>query len=121
MVQSKAQTVDEWMSALEPARAPAFARLRQLCRERLPGWEERMQWGMPGYGPSGADPVVSFNSQKQHIALYAGPTAVERFADRLGGIDCGKGCVRYRRPEQMDFAVIADMLDDIRARGGPMC
>ena len=40
---------------------------------------------------------------------------------RLAGLDCGKGCVRYRRPEQMDFAVIADMLDAIRVRGGPMC
>lgn len=121
MVQSKAQTVDEWMRLIDPAQSPVFQQLRQLCQERLAGWEERMQWGMPGYGPEGADSVVSFNSQKRHIAFYAGPTAVARFADRLVGVDCGKGCVRYRRPEQMDFAVIGDMLDDIRARGGPMC
>jgi uncharacterized protein YdhG (YjbR/CyaY superfamily) len=121
MVQSRAQTVDEWMAALDQARLPVFRQLRQLCRERLTGWDERMQWGMPGYGPEGADSVVAFNSQKQHIALYAGPTAIARFADRLVGIDCGKGCVRYRRAEQIDFSVISDMLDDIRARGGPMC
>jgi uncharacterized protein YdhG (YjbR/CyaY superfamily) len=120
MVQSKARSVDEWMSALDPSRSAALERLRGLCRERLTGWQERMQWGMPGYGPEGADAVVSFNSQKQHIALYAGPTAVDRFTDRLKDIDHGKGCIRYRRPEQMDFDVIADILEDIRARGGPM-
>jgi uncharacterized protein YdhG (YjbR/CyaY superfamily) len=120
MVQSKARSVDEWMSALDPSRSAALERLRGLCRERLTGWQERMQWGMPGYGPEGADAVVSFNSQKQHIALYAGSTAVDRFIDRLKDVDHGKGCIRYRRPEQMDFDVIADILEDIRARGGPM-
>jgi uncharacterized protein YdhG (YjbR/CyaY superfamily) len=107
------------MATLDGARSLAFQQLRRLCRERLTGWTEGMRWGMPGC-PEGADPVVAFNSQKQHIAFYAGPTAVARFADRLAGLDCGKGCIRYRRPEQMDFALIGDMLDDIRARGGPM-
>ena len=69
---------------------------------------------MPGYGPQGRDPIVSFNSQKQYIALYAGQSAVARFADRLDGLDCGKGCIRYRRPAQMDFDVIGDMLGEIR-------
>ncbi|OQW43441.1 MAG: hypothetical protein A4S12_04985 [Proteobacteria bacterium SG_bin5] len=121
MVQSTLATVDAWMAALVPDRAPAFERLRALCQARLPGWVERMQWGMPGYAPAERDPVVSFNSQKNHIAFYAGPTAVARFADRLQGIDCGKGCVRYRRPSQIDFDVIAAMLDDIYARGETMC
>jgi uncharacterized protein YdhG (YjbR/CyaY superfamily) len=109
------------MAALDPTRAAAFEQLRTLCREHLHGWTERMQWGMPGYGPDGADPVVSFNSQKNHIAFYAGPKAVARFADRLAGIDCGKGCIRYRRPAQMDFGLIAAMLDDVRARDETMC
>ena len=94
MVQSKAQTVDAWMAAVEPDRAGVLAEVRRLCRERLAGWEERMQWGMPGYGPAGADAVVSFNSQKQYVALYLGPTAIDRFADRLAGVDRGKGCLR---------------------------
>jgi hypothetical protein len=67
-------------------RAVALGRLRALCRERLPGWVERMQWGMPGYGPAGGDAVVSFNSQKQYVALYAGAAVVARFAERLAGV-----------------------------------
>lgn len=116
MVQSNAATVDDWLTTVEPARAEAIRTLRQLCQARLPGWSERMQWGMPGYGPPGSDAVVSFNNQKQHIAFYPGPTTLAHFADRLAGLDCGKGCVRYRRPDLMDFALIAAMLDDIHAR-----
>jgi uncharacterized protein YdhG (YjbR/CyaY superfamily) len=121
MVQSNAQTVDAYLTTIDPIRIDGLRRLRAMCLELLPGWQERMQWGMPGYGPPGSDAVVSFNSQKRHIAFYAGPTAVERFKDRLAGMDCGKGCVRYRRADEMDFEVIAAMLKDIRKRGGPMC
>jgi uncharacterized protein YdhG (YjbR/CyaY superfamily) len=120
MVQSKAATVDAYLLTVDAPRRDAAERLRDLCRDLLPDWEERMTWGMPGYGPAGADPAVCFNLQKNHIALYAGPTAVDRFADRLQGVDCGKGCVRYRRPAQIDWAVVADMLRDIRARGQGM-
>lgn len=116
MVQSRAETVDAFMAEVGPDRLPAIARFRDLCREHLTGWPERMSYGMPGYGPADAPPVVCFNNQKGYIAFYAGATAVERFQDRLGGADCGKGCIRYRKPDRIDFEVVADILRDIRAR-----
>ena len=121
MVQSKAATVDDWFDGLAASDRPTFDILRAVCRQELAGWEERMQWGMPGYGPPRHDNTVSFNSQKRHIAFYAGPTAVARFQDRLGGIDCGKGCVRYRDAGQIDFVLVREMLRDIHARGETMC
>lgn len=121
MIQSRAATVDDYFRTVDPGRLEALRRLRAACLASLPGWEEKMQWGMPGYAPPGLDAVVSFNSQKRHIAFYAGPTAVERFKDRLAGIDCGKGCVRYSRAELMDFNVISDMLRDIHRRAETMC
>lgn len=119
MVQSRAATVDEFMQGVGPDRLPCIQRMRDLCRQTLTGWEERMSYGMPGYGPAGADPVVSFNNQKQHIALYAGKSAVEAFAADLAGpgVDCGKGCIRYRNPARIDFTVVEAILKDIRARG----
>lgn len=121
MVQSKAATVDDWLDGLAPSDRPVFERLRATCRQELGAWEERMQWGMPGYGPAGQDNAVSFNAQKRHIAFYAGPTAIERFHSQLAGIDCGKGCVRYHNAGQIDFTVVRKILCDILARGGPMC
>jgi uncharacterized protein YdhG (YjbR/CyaY superfamily) len=121
MVQSKAATVDDWLDGLAASDRPLFEQLRAACRQELVGWEERMQWGMPGYGPPRHDNTVSFNAQKRHIAFYAGRAAIERFQDRLAGVDCGKGCVRYRDASQIDFVVVGAMLRDIHARGGPMC
>ena len=94
MVQSKAATVDEWLAGLAASDRPVFEELRQACCQELAGWEERMQWGMPGYGPPRENSVVSFNVQKRHIAFYAG---------------------------QIDFAVVRAMLRDIHTCGGPMC
>jgi len=119
MVQSKAATVDLWFEDVAPDRRAALMRLRETCRAHLPGWEERMQWGMPGYGPPGSDALVSFNSQKAYIALYVGGTAIASMGNALEGIDRGQSCLRYRRPAQMDFAVIGDMLDFIRVNGRP--
>ena len=117
MVQSNATTVDGFMTDVDPSRHAALERLRTLCRERLKGWEEKMAWGMPGYGPSGEDPRVSFNSQKQHISFYIGSGPITRLEHKLQGIDRGKGCLRYRRAEMIDFDVVAELLDDIVKNG----
>jgi uncharacterized protein YdhG (YjbR/CyaY superfamily) len=116
MVQSKALSVDAFMAEVGDDRRPALERLRQLCREELAGWGEGMTYGMPGYGPPGP-PVICFNNQKQYVAFYAGETAVTKFADRLAGAaDCGRGCIRYRKPGAIDFDLVRDILRDVRAR-----
>lgn len=121
MVQSAATTVSAWLDERSAKTRSIFEQLRALCRNELDGWEERMEWGMPGYGPAGSANVVSFNEQKRHIAFYVGGPSIERFGARLAGIDCGKGCIRYRNAGELDLALLAEMLRDIRARGGPMC
>lgn len=119
MVTSKAATVDNWLAARAPERQAVFTALREACRTELPDWQERMQWGMPGYGPAGADALVSFNDQKNHIALYVGQAAMAVAGDALAGLDCGKGCVRWRRAEQVDFAAVRAMIAHVREHGRP--
>ena len=85
MVQSAASTVSAWLDERSPEARSIFERLRTLCRNELDGWEERMEWGMPGYGPAGSANVVSFNEQKRHIAFYAGSAAIDRFATQPVG------------------------------------
>ncbi|MDQ0463891.1 uncharacterized protein YdhG (YjbR/CyaY superfamily) [Caulobacter ginsengisoli] len=115
MVQSTAATVDEYMETVAPERLEAMKRMRALFKEVLVGYEEGMNYGMPTYGPSGAY-VTAFNSQKGYIAFYAGQTAMAKFKDQLAGIDCGKGCIRYKKIEKIDFDVVRGLLEDIAAR-----
>ncbi|MDO9335210.1 MAG: DUF1801 domain-containing protein [Caulobacter sp.] len=124
MVQSSAATVDAFMQEVEPDRLPYIQGLRDACQKVLTGWEERMEYGMPAYGPPGERDIgVAFNNQLRHVAFYAGQTAIEKFQAELAvpGIDCGKGCVRYKNPKKIDFEVVEAMLRDIHARREAMC
>lgn len=121
MVTSTADTVDLYVATLEGERLAAIERLRAVCLEQLTGWEERMQWGMPGYGPPGEDARISFNSQKGYISIYPGKTAVDAFKDRFSGASFGKGCVRFARPEKIDFALVSEMLAAAYAAKGGAC
>jgi uncharacterized protein YdhG (YjbR/CyaY superfamily) len=115
MVQSKAATVDDFMTEVAPERRPALDQLRGLCLQAFGAETEVMAFGMPAYGPPKL-PWIAFNSQKQHIAFYVGQTAMDAFAERLAGVDHGKGCIRWRKPDKMDFALIADILEHVRDR-----
>jgi uncharacterized protein YdhG (YjbR/CyaY superfamily) len=114
-MQSKAKTVEAYLADVPAERRAALTRLRDLCRELLPDLEETMAYGMPTYG-RGADVVTAFASQKNYIAFYAGQVAIQHHAEALKGIDCGKGCIRYGRPEALDFAVARSILQDVAAR-----
>lgn len=121
MVQSSVATVPAWLKEVDAERRPAATKLRKLCREQLDGWDERMQWGMPGYGPPGEDAQVSFNVQVRHVALYVGQGALTAFKARLKGADLGKGCLRYAKPDAIDYALVADLLKHVRTHGRKDC
>jgi uncharacterized protein YdhG (YjbR/CyaY superfamily) len=110
MVQSAAANVDAFMDGVEPARIDAVRRMREACLRAFTGWEERMQWGMPGYGPPGLDNLVSFNNQKNYISLYAGRDAIERCKGAFKGASFGGGCVRFPKPETIDFELVEKVL-----------
>lgn len=120
-MQSKAATVDDYIAEAPAERRAALQRLREVCARGLPGCEERMSYGMAGYAPPGQAPMLCFASQKGYIALYAGVSAVNRFADALAGVDHGKSCIRYRKPSQIDFGVVEAIVADIQARRQPGC
>ena len=41
--------------------------------------------------------------------------------DRLAGLSVGKSCIRYRRPDQLDEAVVRSILEMTAATRGPIC
>jgi uncharacterized protein YdhG (YjbR/CyaY superfamily) len=106
---SKAANVDAYVAEIPAERRPAIERLRKLIRQSLPGAEECMEYGMPGYKRKGAL-EISFASQKQYIALYVNPALANEFRDALGAASIGKSCIRFTRPEQMNFEVLGQLL-----------
>jgi uncharacterized protein YdhG (YjbR/CyaY superfamily) len=113
MVQSSAETVDEYLAELEPERRTVIARLRSTVRSVLPDLEETMQYGMPTYRRSGA-PVLAFASQRQYVALFPGVAVVAAHRTSLAPYLAGKGCVRFRRLDRVDWVLVETL---VRAAG----
>ncbi|MFD3843977.1 iron chaperone [Streptomyces sp. NPDC058642] len=121
MVQSRAEDVDSYLAEVPEERKMALHRLRELCRAELQGFTEVMAYGMPAYMRDGIG-EIAFASQKQYISFYLLRSDVrEAFAERLAGYDMGKGCLRFRRPETMDFVLLRDLLRATAARPGKTC
>ena len=106
---SKAPDVQTYVQEVPAGRRPAIEKLRSLCRQTLAGYEECMAYGGPCYKRNGVI-EVGFASQKQYIALYLlKRDVVDAFRSVLPA-SSGKGCIRYTRPEKIDFDVVKRLL-----------
>src|SRR5215471_7877083 len=107
---STAPNVFTYLQYVPEDRVACLTTLRQLCLDTLLDYEEGMEYGMPAYKKNGTV-EVAFASQKRYIALYvAKKTVVDAYREELVGLSVGKGCIRYPKPDKLDFTVIAKLL-----------
>ncbi|GAA3794300.1 hypothetical protein GCM10022226_12060 [Sphaerisporangium flaviroseum] len=121
MMQSKAGDVDTYLGEVADERREALTRLRELCRTELKGFSEVMAYGMPTYQRDGTA-EIAFASQKQYISFYLMRSDVrEAFEQRLADQDMGKGCLRFRKPEKINFDLVRDLLTATASKPGTIC
>ena len=109
-MQSSATTVDEYLAELPDDRRSAIEALRALIKKVAPDAVEVMRYGMPGYELGGVI-LASLASQKRYLALYVCDAGVvDAHRERLGKLDCGKGCIRFRKLADLPLGVAADIL-----------
>ncbi len=133
-MQSNASTPDEYITELPEERVSAMKKLRKTIQDNLPsGFEETMSYGMIGYVvphsiyPDGYHctpelplPFMSIASQKNFIALYhMGIYSDEKLLNWFTSeypnhvktkLDMGKSCIRFKKPEQIPFELIAELV-----------
>ncbi len=122
-MQSSAKTVPAYLKEVPEGRKAVLKHLRDLCRATLTGFKESMQYGMPGYSRDGVV-EVGFASQKHFIALYILRTDVMRsyrYLLNIPGVTFGKGCIRYSKPEKIDFDVVEKLLRATVDSTGDVC
>ena len=138
-MRSDATTVRQYLDSLPPDRRKALEAVRKTIRANLDeGFKEGMQYGMIGYFvphtlyPAGYHcdskqplPFASLASQKNHMALYlfciyADPTEADGFREQWAKtgkkLDMGKGCVRFRRLEDVPLDVIGRTIKRISVK-----
>lgn len=122
-MQSKAKDVTTYLKEVPAERKAALAKLRELCLKHLSGFEESMIYGGPCYSRNGVV-EVGFASQKNFIGLYILRTDVMKshleFL-KIKGVTTGKGCIRYPKPEKIDFEVVENMLKATLESTGEVC
>lgn len=132
-MQSKATTVDEYLSEVPSERQEAMNKLRKVILKNLPkGFKEVMSYGMMGYcvphaiyqpgyhcNPKDPLPFAGLASQKNsinfyHMGIYADARLLKWFTDEytktgLGKLDMGKSCMRFKKPESIPFDLLGEL------------
>jgi hypothetical protein len=131
-MKTQPKSVKEYLNALLPDRRAAISAVREVILANLPkGYEECMHYGMIGYvvphslypagyhcNPSLPLGLACLGSQKSHVALHLmnvyGDPATDawfRKAWLASGkkLDMGKGCVRFKKIEDVPLAVIGEV------------
>lgn len=89
-------------SVTEPVLREMLETIRELIRTEFPTVMEGIKHGMLDY-PG----LANLGAQKHYVALYVSADVLAEHRDLVGGIDCGKSCIRFKRPEQIEH-------DDLR-------
>ena len=99
-----------YLKELPADRRTALATLRKLIKQVVPEAKESMQGGMATYA-IGSCPLFALASQKHHLALYVCEwNTMNKYRDKLGRTNCGKGCVRFKRLEDLSLDVLKEFL-----------
>jgi uncharacterized protein YdhG (YjbR/CyaY superfamily) len=133
-MQSKAETVEEYLKELPDDRKEVMIKLRETILKNIPkGFTEEMSYGMIGYvvphnlypdgyhcNPKLPLPFLNIASQKNFIALYhmgiyAKPELLKWFTDEFPKhsnqkLDMGKCCIRFKKMEQIPFDLIEELV-----------
>ncbi len=133
-MQSTAPNSLEYLTEVPAERKTAFEKLRNTILENLPdGFEERMGGGMINYvvphsifpagyhcNPNQPLPFLGLASQKNFIALYhmgiySKPELLDWFISEYPKysktkLDMGKSCIRFKKPDQIPFDLLAELL-----------
>jgi Domain of unknown function (DU1801) len=138
-MQSKATTVEQYLSELPADRRTALEAVRQVILKNLDNdYEEGIQCGMIGYyvphrvhpagyhcDPKQPLPFASLGSQKNHMALYLmcvyGESDLSRWFRQAWAktgkkLDMGKSCVRFKKLDDLALDVIAEAIRRVPAK-----
>jgi uncharacterized protein YdhG (YjbR/CyaY superfamily) len=139
-MQSKAKNASDYLKEVPEDRAPYFKKLRDTVVKNIPkGFEECIQYGMISYvvphsifpdgyhcDPKTPLPFISIASQKNFIALhhmgiYANPKLLDWFVTEYPKyckteLDMGKGCIRFKKADQIPFDLVAELVQKIAVK-----
>lgn len=138
-MQLKAASPEKYIESLPDEEKYVISELRKEILNNLPkGFSEVMSYGMIGYvvphslypvgyhcDPKQPLPFINLASQKNHVALYHMGVAADEelrswFISEYAKIaksklDMGKGCIRFKKIDQIPFKLIGELVSKMDA------
>jgi hypothetical protein len=132
-MKSKVTSPKEYIEALPEERKEVILELRKVILKNLPkGFEEVVNYGMLGYvvphslypagyhcDPLQALPFMNIASQKNfvtiyHLGIYGDKKLSDWFIKEYSTynktkLDMGKGCIRFKKPDQIPYKLIGEL------------
>jgi uncharacterized protein YdhG (YjbR/CyaY superfamily) len=109
-MQSKAATVAEYLKEQPEDRRQALGTIRRMIRRAAPGAKEAMGVGMATYSWR-KSMLFALAAQKKYLALYVSDSPlVAKHRARLGAVNCGKSCIRFRTLDDLDLDGVEALL-----------
>lgn len=113
--------VDEYLQALPEPRHKSLSTIRELIHTHLPEVVETITYRMPGFEVDG---VLAFSlaSQKAYMSLYICNEAVMgRHKAALAHLNLGKGCIRFKKVEDLPRETLIEIIRDAAANATEGC
>ena len=97
------ETPKEYIKCLEEDwRLDKLQSLRKLIKKNVPKVKEIINYKMLAFSYNG-DNIFHLNAQKNYVGLYVCNTKrVDKDGSLLKGIDCGKGCIRFKKTTEIN-------------------
>lgn len=105
------KTPDEYLEQLEiDWRKDKLLELRAIIQKEAPGLIEGINYKMLSYSDK-RGPVFHLNAQKNYVSFYVGDAnKVDSTGELLKGIDVGKGCVRFKKSDDISETRIDEFI-----------
>ncbi len=128
----EASSIEEFFNACGE-RETEMRKLDELIRSTAPSLKRQFHsspsitmigYGMFEYktksGGGGEWPVVAIAPQKNHIGLYIcavkdGKYIAEIYKDKLGKVNTGKSCIRFKKSDDLNLDTVKKILKDIES------
>ena len=131
------KTINSYLNELPEERKVSFYKLRDTILNNIPkGFDEELSYENLGYvvphsiypngyhcNPKLPLPFMGIASQKNcitlyHMGIYANPVLLEWFITEYPKhsnhkLDIGKGCIRFKKIDQIPFELIAELVQKV--------
>lgn len=121
---TKAKSVNEYLAQIPQERKELIHFLHEFIQKSAPSLKSHFAYNMLGYGSFPYKnykketiewPIVALANQKNYVSVYVcaldGEEYIaEKYKDSLGKVSVGKSCIRFKKLEDINLPVLAEVI-----------